>query len=60
MQFNIHRNNGNRNGTCFTSTECEEKNGRAEGNCASGFGICCVFTKETCGEKVNQNSTYIR
>merc|ERR1712062_704419 len=53
-------NNGNRNGTCFTSTECEEKNGRAEGNCASGFGICCVFTKETCGEKVNQNSTYIR
>ena len=59
MQFK-HRNNGNRNGTCFTSTECEEKNGRAEGNCASGFGICCVFTKETCGEKVNQNSTYIR
>merc|ERR1711997_360793 len=38
----------------------QEKHGRAEGNCASGFGICCVFTKETCGEKVNQNSTYIR
>jgi len=25
-----------RNGTCFTSTECTDKGGRASGNCAAG------------------------
>merc|ERR1712018_649422 len=53
-------NNGNRNGTCYTSEECEERGGRAEGNCAMGFGTCCVFTFQTCGETANQNCTYIR
>jgi len=53
-------NNGNRNGTCYTSEECSKNNGRAEGNCASGFGVCCVFTIDTCGETVSQNCSYIR
>merc|ERR1712088_233152 len=30
-------------GTCYSSTECSDKNGMAQGNCASGFGVCCVF-----------------
>merc|ERR1711994_137278 len=34
----------NRNGTCFTATECTDNSGTASGNCASGFGICCLFT----------------
>lgn len=47
-------------GTCFSSTECGEKGGSAEGNCASGFGICCVISinKETGGD-VTQNNTIV-
>merc|ERR1712012_807003 len=52
--------NGPRNGTCYTSTECSDKGGKQSGSCASGFGVCCLFTKETCGDDINQNQTYIR
>ena len=31
------------NGTCFTSNECAEIGGTADGTCASGFGVCCVL-----------------
>ena len=31
------------NGTCFTSNECTEIGGTADGTCASGFGVCCVL-----------------
>ena len=31
-------------GTCYTTTECASKGGSADGNCAAGFGSCCVFT----------------
>lgn len=31
-------------GTCFTTTECTEKGGSTDGNCAAGFGVCCVFS----------------
>ena len=31
------------NGTCFTSNECSEIGGTADGTCASGFGVCCVL-----------------
>lgn len=34
---------GATHGTCFTSTECTDKGGMQSGNCASGFGVCCVF-----------------
>ena len=30
-------------GTCYTSTECSDLGGSKDGNCASGFGVCCVF-----------------
>merc|ERR1712241_1376014 len=30
-------------GVCYSSTECSEKGGVAEGNCAAGFGVCCII-----------------
>ena len=53
----------NRNGTCYTSTECEENGGSASGNCASGFGVCCLFTigsSSGSGTTVSINNTYIQ
>merc|ERR550532_2745795 len=47
-------------GTCFSSTECTNKAGKADGNCASGFGVCCVFTITTCGATVSNNCSYIQ
>ena len=48
------------NGTCYTSSECTSKGGSADGNCAAGFGVCCVITTFTCGSKISTNTTYIR
>lgn len=48
---------GNRNGTCYTEPECKAKGGTDGGTCASGFGICCIFTIN-CGEMTNENCTY--
>jgi len=45
-------------GTCFTSTECGDKSGTADGNCAAGFGVCCTFTLNACGGTVSQNCSY--
>ena len=28
--------------TCLTSSECSSKSGSAQGNCAAGFGVCCI------------------
>merc|ERR1712051_384357 len=47
-------------GTCFTSAECSAKGGSADGNCAAGFGVCCVIYTSTCGATVTTNTTYIR
>ena len=31
-------------GTCLSASECGEINGGTEdGNCASGFGVCCII-----------------
>ncbi|TRY62153.1 hypothetical protein TCAL_12714 [Tigriopus californicus] len=54
---------GNLGGTCMTSSECASKSGSASGNCAAGFGVCCLFiVSEECGSTItiNQNCTYIR
>merc|ERR1712241_1270614 len=51
---------GHRNGTCYTAQECTKKKGTASGGCAMGFGTCCVFTEETCGNTVKQNNSYVR
>jgi len=53
-------NDGNRNGTCYTTTECTDKGGKTSGNCASGFGVCCLFTVQSASEEINQNCTYIQ
>ncbi len=33
---------GNRNGTCYTSEECDDKGGTNSGSCADGYGVCCT------------------
>jgi len=47
-------------GTCYTATECIDKGGSADGNCAAGFGVCCLITVNTCGSTVTTNTSYIR
>ena len=29
-------------GNCFTKQECDELKGTAAGDCADGYGVCCV------------------
>ncbi|XP_059081532.1 uncharacterized protein LOC131879276 [Tigriopus californicus] len=48
---------GNRNGTCYTEEECTNKNGIKAGSCASGYGVCCIFSA-TCGQTTRENCTY--
>merc|ERR1711990_1402247 len=47
-------------GTCLTASECTTAGGSAAGNCAAGFGVCCVVSTSTCGSSVSTNNTYIR
>jgi len=47
------------NGTCFTANECSANGGTAQGNCAAGFGVCCVFSVSASGSSVSQNCSYI-
>jgi len=47
-------------GICLASSECTTKGGASTGNCAAGFGVCCVVQTSTCGSTVSANSTYIR
>merc|ERR1719418_418721 len=47
-----------KNGTCYTSEECSNKGGTSSGSCASGFGVCCVFTL-SCGGSASENQTYL-
>ena len=51
----------NRNGTCYSATECSDKGGKASGNCASGFGVCCLFVLSSTSKlTVKENNTYIQ
>jgi len=46
IQFSNSRCNStdsDKQGVCYTTTECRERGGNAKGNCASGFGVCCLF-----------------
>merc|ERR1711997_179860 len=49
-------------GVCWTASECSDKGGTASGNCASGFGVCCLFTvsKSDCAGTIANNITYIQ
>jgi len=48
---------GNKNGTCYTKDECEQRGGINDGGCAEGYGVCCTFTLH-CGDKSSENNTY--
>jgi len=47
------------NGTCYTASECSSAGGSASGNCAAGFGVCCVFSVSASGSTISQNNSYI-
>ena len=47
-------------GTCLTSSECTTATGTSGGNCAAGFGVCCIVSTTTCGASVTTNTSYIR
>lgn len=47
-------------GSCMSTTDCSSNGGTADGNCASGFGVCCMFIQTACGGTVNHNCTYLR
>merc|ERR1719510_798904 len=47
-------------GTCLTSSECSTNGGSSDGNCAAGFGVCCIISTSTCSATVSTNTTYIR
>merc|ERR1712110_1395127 len=47
-----------KNGTCYTAEECSNKGGTSSGSCASGFGVCCVFTL-SCGGSASENQIYL-
>lgn len=52
---------GQVSGTCYTSTECSDKSGTKSGNCASGFGVCCVFVNAGgATSTISENRTYIQ
>jgi len=46
-----------RNGTCYTSEECESRGGTNAGSCASGYGVCCTFSI-SCNARSSENCTY--
>merc|ERR1711937_20249 len=47
-------------GICYSSTECSGKGGLAEGNCAAGFGVCCVIKiSSKTGGTISHNATII-
>jgi len=47
-----------RNGTCYTAEECDNRNGLSNGQCAEGYGVCCVVTL-ACGGSSAENTTYL-
>ena len=48
-------------GVCLSGSECAAMTGgRAEGSCASGFGVCCVSSVTGCGVSVAVNSTHLQ
>lgn len=49
---------GARNGTCFTKAECTAVGGSSSGNCADGFGVCCIVTIST-GQSASVNNSYL-
>jgi len=60
VQFDNEQCQGTtRLGTCFTASECNNFGGSASGSCASGFGVCCIFSVSAGGSTVSRNCSYI-
>merc|ERR1711936_1081641 len=52
---------GARAGTCYSATECSDKDGTKSGNCAAGFGVCCVFLNTAAATAtISENRTHLR
>ncbi|XP_022237736.1 uncharacterized protein LOC106478432 [Limulus polyphemus] len=49
----------NRTGICFSARECVSRGGRAEGTCAGGYGVCCLF-EISCDSNSLNNGTYFQ
>lgn len=49
---------GEDTGVCYPSAACYRGGGEEAGQCASGFGICCL-TKVGCSASASNNMTYI-
>jgi len=53
----------NLQGVCYTKQECTDLGGEEDGNCAAGFGTCCIVkvkgTTDNRGGTVTQNCSYI-
>merc|ERR1712038_1612990 len=47
-------------GTCFSGTECDEKGGTKSGNCAAGFGSCCIILTTATTGTLTHNNTIIQ
>lgn len=47
-------------GSCLSQQDCSSKGGISDGNCASGFGVCCIISITACRATVNSNCTYVR
>ena len=51
IQFSNSRCNStdsDKQGVCYTATECRGRGGTAKGNCAQGFGVCCLCKYRLC------------
>ena len=46
---------GGRSGTCYTLGECRSRGGSPLGQCAGGFGACCVASAGGCGGRTAEN-----
>ncbi|XP_022220876.2 uncharacterized protein LOC111073053 [Drosophila obscura] len=51
-------NDDRRIGNCLNAYECRQKGGQSQGECAMGFGVCCVFLA-SCNVTITNNITYI-
>merc|ERR1712223_1771394 len=51
-------NSNSMNGTCYTAEECSSRGGQASGECADGYGVCCVIPL-SCGSSTTENGTYL-
>jgi len=49
---------GSKNGTCYTKEQCKDRDGTEMGECAQGYGICCLISL-SCGGRSNENITYM-